>query len=150
VKRCGRCGLEKPLEEFAWRRRAKNQRHNYCRPCHSDYHREHYLANKQRYVDQAAASRKKLRHERTAFLLEYFAEHPCVDCGETDPIVLEFDHLRDKAFDIGKGLPERAWASVLAEIEKCEVVCANCHRRRTSQRKGTVRLLLSERSSEDD
>ena len=46
-------------------------------------------------------------------------------------MVLEFDHLRDKRFNIGAALPYRNWAELLAEIEKCEVVCANCHRRRT-------------------
>jgi hypothetical protein len=47
---------------------------------------------------------------------------------------LEFDHLRDKCFDIGQSLPYRSWQSILDEIEKCEVVCANCHRRRTARR----------------
>ena len=94
----GRCGEMKPLEDFAWRRKAKGQRHNYCRPCHSANHREHYLANKQRYIDQAALSKKKVRLEQTMRLLEYFKEHPCADCGQTDPVVLEFDHLRDKSF----------------------------------------------------
>jgi hypothetical protein len=66
-----------------------------------------------------------------------------VDCGETDPLVLEFDHLRDKRFNIGNALPYRNWASILAEIEKCAVVCANCHRRRTARRIGSVRAVLT-------
>jgi hypothetical protein len=76
--------------------------------------------------------------------LEYFASHPCADCGEVDPIVLEFDHLGGKLFDIGTALPCQSWASILAEIEKCEVVCANCHRRRTKRRQGAMRVILSE------
>lgn len=70
------------------------------------------------------------------FLQDYLRMHPCVDCGEEDPIVLEFDHLGDKSFDISKGLRYRNWTSVLAEIKKCQVVCANCHRRRTTRRGG--------------
>src|SRR4051794_36986150 len=66
------------------------------------------------------------------------------DCGETDPVVLEFDHLRDKEFDIASGIHYHAWSKVLAEIAKCEVVCANCHRRRTARRRGALRLILSE------
>ena len=115
-----------------------------CRPCRSAYHREHYLANKQRYVDQARARQQTLRRERTAYLLEYFGSHPCTDCGETDSIVLEFDHLdpEAKSFNISHALPYRGWQSILDEIEKCEVVCANCHRRRTAHRIGAMRVLL--------
>jgi hypothetical protein len=117
-----------------------------CRPCHSEYHREHYLAHKQRYIDQAAKVKRKLMRERTLLLLEYFKSRPCADCGETDPIVLEFDHLRDKKFAIGSHLVRRPWKVILAEMEKCEVVCANCHRRRTAHRRGSTRALLTRRN----
>src|SRR5687767_939420 len=133
--RCCRCGERKPAHDFAWRRNGKGQHDTYCRPCRSAYGREHYLANKQRYIDQARAQKQGLSRERIAYLLEYFVLHPCIDCGETDPVVLEFDHLGEKRFNISKGLQNRSWESVLAEIEKCEVVCANCHRRRTYHRR---------------
>lgn len=74
--------------------------------------------------------------------LDYFKLHPCVDCGESDPLVLEFDHLRDKTFNIARAMPDRGWDSILAEIEKCEVVCANCHRRRTLRRMNALRVTL--------
>jgi hypothetical protein len=140
--RCHRCGGTKPAEEFAWRRRHIGQRDSFCRPCGKAHGREHYLANRQRYLDQARENKQRLALERTACLVEYFLEHPCRDSGETDPMVLEFDHLRDKSFNIGAALPHRNWASVLAEIEKCEVVCANCHRRRTARERGWVRAVL--------
>ena len=142
LRRCGRCGEHKPVEQFAWRRRAKGQRHSYCRPCSSAYHREHYLANKQRYVDQARATRDALRLRRGDLILNYLRDHPCADCGEDDPVVLEFDHLRDKKFDISRGYIDVALDKLLAEIAKCEVVCANCHRRRTVARRPTIRSLL--------
>jgi hypothetical protein len=82
--------------------------------------------------------------ERTTYLLDYFAAHPCMDCDERDPVVLEFDHLRDKLFDIGHALACRSWASILSEIAKCDVVCANCHRRRTARRRGNLRMTLAE------
>lgn len=88
--------------------------------------------------------KEQLRLERTRYLLEHFRTHPCTDCGESDPVVLEFDHLRDKLFDVSAALTQRAWPSILAEIAKCEVVCSNCHRRRTARRVGTLRLLLSQ------
>ena len=79
------------------------------------------------------------------YLVEFLAANPCVDCGEADPVVLEFDHLGDKAFSISKGLPDRNWQTVLDEIAKCDVVCANCHRRRTARRGGFVRAAVAQR-----
>lgn len=148
--RCCRCGETKPEDEFAWRRRRKVQRDTYCRSCRSAYGREHYLANRQRYIDQAAVVKQRQARERTQWLLEYFREHPCTDCRERDPLVLEFDHLRNKAFNIGANFAARAWQSILEEIEKCEVVCANCHRRRTALRRGTLRFLLREAAAADE
>ena len=142
-RRCSRCGESKPADEFAWRRRRTLQRDTYCRPCRSAYGKEHYAKNRQRYIDQASAVKRLRRLERTVYLIEYFKSHPCIDCGEPDPVVLEFDHLTDKEFDIGRSLDRRPWAEVLKEIAKCEVVCANCHTRRTAIRRQSVRVLLT-------
>ena len=114
-----------------------------CRSCRSAYKREHYLANRQRYIDQARERKEVRRLKRTRYLIEFFSTHPCVDCGERDPVVLEFDHLRDKLFEITQALPDRSWKSILDEMDKCEVVCANCHRRRTATRRGALRAVLT-------
>lgn len=68
-----------------------------------------------------------------AFILDYLRTHPCVDCGETDPVVLEFDHVRgEKHFSIGKASTHNIGLGRLQdEMTKCDVRCANCHRRRT-------------------
>jgi hypothetical protein len=144
-KTCGRCGEIKPADDFSWRRREKGQRDSLCRPCRSEYGKEHYAANRQRYIDQAAAVKERVRRERTLLLLEFFESHPCVDCGEADPVVLEFDHLRDKAFNIGRAFSYLRWQTIVDEMEKCEVVCANCHRRRTARRRGSLRAVLAPR-----
>ena len=70
---------------------------------------------------------------------------PGVDCWETDPLVLEFDHLAGKEFAVSAGMRGRNWEAVLREIDKCEVVCANCHRRRTARRGGFVRAAVAQR-----
>src|SRR5258708_7505026 len=75
--RCGSCGEHKPANDFAWRRKARGQRDNMCRPCRADYKRAHYLANRQRYIDQAAVQKRRLRLERTLYLLKYFKANPC-------------------------------------------------------------------------
>jgi hypothetical protein len=137
TRRCSRCREEKPLADFA-------AQDVYCRPCRSDYGREHYEKNRQRYIDNAARRRDRVVRKRVSWLIDYLQENPCVDCGEGDVVVLEFDHLRDKTFDISRGLRDRNWESVLAELEKCEVVCANCHRRRTAQRAGYLRAAVAQ------
>ncbi|MGA8219415.1 MAG: hypothetical protein WB771_12695 [Solirubrobacterales bacterium] len=143
VRKCGRCGELKTIDAFAWRRKHIGQRDNMCAPCRSAYGREHYLANRQKYID-GEARRKRARAEvRTRYLLEYFRENPCADCGESDPLVLEFDHLRDKRFEITNQFASRNWQEILDEIAKCDVVCANCHRRRTASRAGTIRAMLA-------
>ncbi len=149
LRRCGRCGELKPVDDFAWRRKRKLQRDNFCRPCRSAYGRDHYLANKERYIQNAAAVKRKTLMERTKFLLDFFKTNPCIDCGEPDPVVLEFDHLRDKSFAVGQGFQERGWQSIMDEMAKCEVVCANCHRRRTAERRGSLRYRLTRGSTEE-
>jgi hypothetical protein len=147
IQKCYGCGELKPAEDFAWRRKRRNQRDSFCRECRAAYKRRHYLANKERYVANARERKRRIRYERMVYLMEFFKTHPCSDCGEKDPVVLEFDHLRDKEFEISHGLPFRSWESILAEMAKCEVVCANCHRRRTARRRGFARLALSEAAS---
>ena len=138
-----------PRREFAWRRRQIGQRDSFCRPCRKAYGREHYLANRERYIEQARLQTARLQLERTRFLLDFFVTHPCSDCGETDPVVLEFDHLRDKTLNIGAALSRRNWNAILDEMAKCEVVCANCHRRRIALRRDALRTILVRERSAD-
>ncbi len=104
-------------------------------------HREQYDANLRRYYvehkEQHDAAMCRRRALGRIWLDKYKAEHPCVDCGESDPIVLEFDHLPQF-----RSLTHRSIGTLigsipamLEEIAKCEVACANCHRRRTFARK---------------
>lgn len=59
----------------------------------------------------------------------------CVDCGINNHIILDFDHIRDKKYNISRMIHDGfSWKAIKKEIEKCEVVCANCHRLRTYNR----------------
>ena len=77
-------------------------------------------------------AQKRQRLKKRRYSLEYLSSHPCVDCGETNPVVLEYDHRRDKKFNIGTAISSSnlSWEKIKLEIEKCDVRCANCHRKR--------------------
>ena len=78
------------------------------------------------------------RDRFAARLLTYFGEHPCIDCGESDPTTLDFDHRDgvEKLATVNALVRALNWAGLLAEIAKCDVRCANCHRRRTAAQRG--------------
>lgn len=70
-------------------------------------------------------------------MLEYPKTHPCVDCGETHPAALEFDHVRgNKSRGITTMITTYPWASVMKEMAKCVVRCANCHAKKTAKERG--------------
>lgn len=73
------------------------------------------------------------------FLYDYRVKEGCVDCGEKDPRTLEFDHLRDKKFNLGKAhmIKGITLKEVKAEVRKCVVRCSNCHKRKTHKEQGT-------------
>jgi hypothetical protein len=137
-KHCVSCDTTKPVAEFNWRRKEKGYRDNLCRDCRAAYHAAHYAANRQRYIDNAKARTRRTLEERTRLIVDYLEAHPCADCGEADVVVLEFDHIGPKEFNVSTAI--RGERSLRAMLD--EVVCANCHKRRTAQRAGFRRLLF--------
>lgn len=136
TKTCSRCGETKPVSEF--NRKTPGRLQTYCRSCNSAYLKRHYAENLAYYVAKAARFKKQQKTASRTKLLQYFATHPCVDCGETDPIVLQFDHVRgSKVAEVARLLNDgRAWRWIETEIKKCDVRCANCHIRRTAKEWG--------------
>lgn len=100
----------------------------------SKYSKKHYSHRKEYYLEKATRNRKIARYKLRRFVFDHYKTHPCVECGENNPIVLEFDHLKEKykgiAIMVNRALSLKR---MQAEIEKCEVVYANCHRRRTAR-----------------
>lgn len=131
---CIKCGEEKVEEQFSWRWQAKGVRQKACKACRKieisqwyERHKEEHLLNVRKNTD---AQRQILREYITAYL----GQHPCVECGESDVIVLEFDHLSDKERAISEMIARGVSIEKLQrEIEKCQVLCANCHRRKTAK-----------------
>lgn len=81
---------------------------------------------------RSAVCTRPLRRRNLLFLRDYLREHPCVACGESDPVVLDFHHVGEKTAGVVQLAGRECALAVLErEIGACEVRCANCHRRHT-------------------
>ena len=144
-KICPGCGQERDTEhDFNWRHKERGIRHTRCKYCQAQVSKQHYKDNKQSYFDRVRTREVGVIEDNQKRLADYLCRHPCIDCGQTDIRVLEFDHVRgDKSNNIarmvGKGF---SWSTIEAEIAKCEVRCANCHRIKTNERSGWWRHLF--------
>jgi len=78
--------------------------------------------------------RKKIKIELIRFLISHFKDNPCLHCGESNPILLQFDHLRDKKVNISTAVINM-WSieRLQCEIDKCQVLCSNCHTLKTAK-----------------
>jgi hypothetical protein len=125
TKRCKACREEKSLEEYRLNARTSKLIAR-CIPCEDDYKRKwHY----NRGLDL-----KK-------FLFEFLSSSKCKDCGESDIMVLEFDHTEGKSFNLGKAhmVKKLTLEELAKEVSKCEVRCSNCHTRKTHEEQRTWR-----------
>jgi hypothetical protein len=144
-KRCTRCGVLWPITEFAYRVKSRGTRRSHCRSCTSEYGRRHYRRNRETYLNKSWSRDRTDRLDLRAWIYEYLRCHPCIDCGETDPVLLDFDHressekIETVGFLVARGRREEA----IAEVSKCDIRCANCHRRRTAKQFGWTKLLRS-------
>jgi hypothetical protein len=144
VKRCYSCDKEKPLADFPINRKRPDSRGSMCKDCKKIYNADYYTKTKDRHNPTRAERRERVRREARENVFAYLSDHPCVDCGETDIVVLDFDHQGDKSHEINAMIQAgRPWVEILAEIKKCEVVCSNDHRRRTAKAFGWYRAVMA-------
>lgn len=151
MKWCPACQQMKADSAFGKNRSRKDGLQVHCRACVKKIQHDWYMKHKETHTAKVRRKRKELALEIAENIVAYFKSHPCVDCGETDPILLEFDHVRGtKKYTISNrmatGYP---WKTILQEIEKCEVRCVSCHRRKTAKQQGHRRAILMGLLSED-
>lgn len=140
MKRCSNCKEEKKLDQFNKWTKAKDGLHNRCRDCQREYQRELYKNSPKRRAQIRAVDDKR-KQELRLWWLDYKRNTSCTDCGLSDSRVIQFDHLPGyvKQFTISDGIRKNLSKDrILAELKKCEPVCANCHIRRTYERGGWV------------
>lgn len=131
-KICNKCKLEKSIDEFSFRNKQKGTKQPYCKVCRKNIDSVIWLTDSDFRVKKLARQKSyKIRNKQ--YVIEFLLAHPCVDCGESDPIVLDFDHLLDKTKGISEMIEDSSLLTIKKEIEKCEVRCANCHRRKTAK-----------------
>ena len=136
MRACTKCRVVKPVEAFPPVRRGEPKLQTWCRECFAAYGKVYYRANREAQKARLLRNVRTTREDNRLRTVEYLLRHPCVDCGERDIVVLQFDHLRDKRGDIATLVASgRTWKAIAREIEKCEVRCSNCHRRKTAQRR---------------
>ena len=126
-KRCPVCNKDLPIDAFHVRKGKRDGLQHSCKECHGE-------------------QRAEIRERRRRFVWDYLLEHPCVDCGEKDPIVLDFDHVRGTKIGnictmmcTGQSLDR-----IKIEMDKCDVRCANCHRRITAKRGQTYKTKFAQ------
>lgn len=134
MKICSRCKESKPESDFGKSSKAKDGLQWHCRPCKAELHK---LNRDARMVSIKASQQRRIEAGRD-YVVNYLREHPCVDCGLSDLRVLEFDHVRGEKVDGVARLVRQAYRleAIIAEIEKCEVRCRNCHTIKTYERLG--------------
>ena len=142
-KTCTQCHQLKPISDFSKSTTEGRQRPNsWCKACLNLYNTKKY--QKDPSILLATSKRRKTIRERNRrFFIELLQRSACMDCGEKDIVVLDFDHRDQKAkrFNLSTAANGGiAMARIKLEIKKCDIVCSNCHRRRTAKQFGYYRM----------
>lgn len=134
MKFCSKCKKLVSKEFFSINRRAKDGLHAWCKECYSKYEKERYQQGDKIRKEK---NKKDTIQKRRNFIWDILQKSQCAVCKNSDPIVLEFDHLdpNNKEYDIASMfyLSEK---KIIEEIKKCQILCANCHRKKTAEQFG--------------
>jgi len=131
MKNCPLCDKDQPETEFAFRSKKEGTRTSHCKACHRLKSKSHYLANRGKYIEKS----KKRNKEQTKLTKEYMLSIKsagCSKCNEKDPCCLDFHHTDpsnkvDAVANLVRG--RFSIEKIQHEIDKCVLVCANCHRK---------------------
>jgi hypothetical protein len=92
-----------------------------------------YKENRERLKNGVNERRNRLKREASEKINKYKSENSCTDCGNFfHHVSMDFDHLSQKRMDVARMVAAGyVWTEIQKEIDKCELVCSNCHRVRT-------------------
>ncbi len=107
-----------------------------CRKCENIYSQKYHKNNKEKINKRKVDKNSQRYTEKRLYIVEYLLNNPCVDCGESNPVVLEFDHVKGQKVKKISSIINYGMNTLKKEIAKCEVRCANCHAKVTAKRAG--------------
>lgn len=143
-KRCVHCKKMKDEQEFSWSNKSKGVRNKRCKECQKVFSKNHYNKNKEVYLN----TQRKIRDRNQEFVCNYLKDKCCVDCGEDDIVVLQFDHIdptkKERYEDTISHAMRDKWGieRIKKEMKKCEIRCANCHIKRHAREIGSYKYLF--------
>lgn len=130
-KTCSICKLKKDFSSFNKKEQGFQP---YCKLCQKIVRREWYLKNKAQHARNISIQKSKIKKE----FQKLKENKPCSDCHKIYPhYVMDWDHRENKVDNVSTLVAKGQKTKALIEIDKCDLVCSNCHRIRTHQRRIT-------------
>jgi hypothetical protein len=128
TKICTNCNIEKLADDFSWRNKNNGTKHSSCKECYKEIRKKNYANNKDYYLKK----NKRIRDNNNEWYKEYKKGKSCVICNESESVCLDFHHINgeDKTHLVSKmRYNTYSKETMKKEIEKCIILCANCHRK---------------------
>ena len=135
MKICTKCKKDKEPQDFPVRSSSKDGRASACKRCAAEYAKKSYQEGDK---ERKSKNQRKTFQRNIGMLKEYLSGKECKECKEKDIEVFEFDHTdpKEKKHNVSEMVWHYSWKKILQEIEKCQILCANCHRRKTNRQFG--------------
>ena len=123
--------MTKPSEAFSKKKRSKDGLQHWCKDCNRKRSSLYYQENKKEHCELMKTRSRQQRADLKARVDAIKIKAGCLKCNENDPACLEFHHDKpNKEFSVGVAAGRRvAWHKIKKEIEKCVVLCSNCHKK---------------------
>lgn len=143
MKKCSICKKTKSILDFNKNKSRKDGIQSSCRPCDQNRAKTRYYqvpGEKDKARDRA----RQYRYNALQYVYDFLLANGCMVCKERDPVVLDFDHLNPKEkFKNVSTLVSEGYSlqTIKKEIDKCQILCSNCHRRKNAKEYGWYKVL---------